>query len=115
MAVLLTGVMADFKESEKIQGELAASIKGLHKDLELVEPMSKKEAGAALLHLNSLIGIIINQFESNTWKQSAISEVIEKIDKEIAGMAANNMVPAYIVKMRNELNNIEKISNRIAA
>jgi hypothetical protein len=113
MAVLLTGVMSDFKESEKIPGELAASIKGLHKDLELVESLSKKEAAAALLHLNSLITIIIKQFESNTWKQSAISEVIEKIDKEIAEMAAKNMAPAYIVKMRNELNNIERISNRI--
>ena len=113
MAVLLTGVMSDFKESEKIPGELAASIKGLHKDFELVEPMAKKEAGGALLQLNGLITIIIKQFESNTWKQSAISEVIEKIDEEIAEMAATNMAPAYIVKMRNELNNIERISNRI--
>ena len=113
MAVLLTGVMSDFKESEKIPGELAASIKGLHKDLELVEPLSKKEAEAALLQLNSLITIIIKQFESNTWKQSAISEAIERIDKEIAEMAVKNMAPAYIVKMRNELNNIERISNRI--
>jgi predicted membrane chloride channel (bestrophin family) len=28
-------------------------------------------------------------------------------------MAITNMAPAYIVKMRNELNNIERISNRI--
>lgn len=113
MAVLLTGVMSDFKESEKIPGELAASIKGLHKDFELVKPMAKKEAGAALLQLNSLVTIVIRQFESNTWKQSEISETIESMDKEIAEMATTNMAPAYIVKMRNELNNIERISNRI--
>jgi hypothetical protein len=113
MAILLTGVMTDFKESEKIPGELAASIKALHKDFELLEFTAKKEAGVALMHLNSLISLIIKQFESNKWKQSEIAVIIEKIDNEIIVMAANNMAPAYVIKMRNELNNIEKISNRI--
>jgi hypothetical protein len=112
MAILLTGVMADFKESEKIPGELAASIKALHKDFELLEFTAKKETDRALMHLNSLISVIINQFESNKWKQSESFEIIEKIDNEME-MAAKNMAPAYVIKMRNELNNIEKISNRI--
>jgi hypothetical protein len=107
MAILLTGVMADFKESEKIPGELAASIKALHKDFELLEFTAKKETDRALMHLNSLISVIINQFESNKWKQSEIFEIIEKIDTEIREMAAKNMAPAYVIKMRNELNNIE--------
>ena len=113
MAILLTGVMADFKESEKIPGELAASIKALHKDFELLEFAAKKEVDRALMHLNSVIGVIINQFESNKWKQSDIVEIIDNIDDEIREMAAKNMAPAYVIKMRNELNNIEKISNRI--
>lgn len=113
MAILLTGVMADFKESEKIPGELAASIKALHKDFELLEFTAKEETGSALSHLNSLISVIINQFESNKWKQTEIGEIIEKIDNDIKLMAAKNMAPPYVIKMRNELNNIEKISNRI--
>jgi hypothetical protein len=113
MAILLTGVMADFKESEKIPGELAATIKALHKDFELLEFTAKEETGRALSHLNSLIRVIINQFESNKWKQTEIGEIIEKIDKDINLMAAKNMAPPYIIKMRNELNNIERISNRI--
>jgi hypothetical protein len=113
LAILLTGVMADFKESEKIPGELAAAIKALHKDFELLELIAKKEAGIALDHLNSLIGIIIHQFESNQWQQKEIGAVIEKIDQEIAVMVTQNVAPPYIIKLRNELNNIEKISNRI--
>jgi hypothetical protein len=89
------------------------SIKALHKDLELLEFMSKNETSSALLHLNSLISVIIRQFETNQWKQSEITQVIEKIDLDIAEMAAKNMAPAYVIKMRNELSNIEKISNRI--
>ena len=69
IAILLAGVMTDFKESEKIPGELAASIKALHKDFELLEFTAKKETDNALSHLNSLISVIINQFESNKWKQ----------------------------------------------
>ncbi len=113
MAILLSGVMTDFKESEKIPGDLAASIKSLHKDFELLEFAAKKEAGVALEHLNSLIGVIIHQFEANQWKQKEIGAQIEKIDREIAVMAAQNVPPPYIIKLRNELANIEKISNRI--
>jgi hypothetical protein len=113
MAILLTGVMTDFKESEKIPGELAAAIKALHKDFELLEFTVKVEAGLALNHLNNLIAVIIRQFESNQWKQKEIGDVIEKIDEEVAVMAAQNVAPPYIIKLRNELNNIEKISNRI--
>ena len=113
IAILLAGVMTDFKESEKIPGELAASIKALHKDFELLEFTAKKETDSALSHLNSLISVIINQFESNKWKQSEIGAIIEKIDNDIKVMAEKNMAPPYIIKMRNELHNIEKISNRI--
>jgi hypothetical protein len=113
MAVLLTGVMADFKESEKIPGELSASIKGLHKDFELTEHLAKKETGEALLHLESLICIIIKQFEANTWKQSVITDEIEKVDKAIIAMALKNVTPNYLIKMRTELNSIERISNLI--
>lgn len=113
IAILLAGVMTDFKESEKIPGELAASIKTLHKDFELLEFTAKKETDSALMHLNSLISVIIKQFESNKWKQSEIGEIIEKIDDDIKLMAAMNMPPPYVIKMRNELHNIEKISNRI--
>ena len=113
IAILLAGVMTDFKESEKIPGELAASIKALHKDFELLGFTAKKETESALLHLNSLISVIINQFESNKWRQSEIGEIIEKIDDEIRVMAEKNMPPPYVIKMRNELHNIEKISNRI--
>ncbi|MHB8139076.1 MAG: hypothetical protein ACYDGO_11920 [Smithellaceae bacterium] len=113
IAILLAGVMTDFKESEKIPGELAATIKALHKDFELLEVKAKKETGSALMHLNSLISVIINQFESNKWKQSEIGEIIDKIDDDIREMAAKDMAPPYVIKMRNELNNIEKISNRI--
>jgi len=113
IAILLAGVMTDFKESEKIPGELAASIKALHKDFELLGFTAKQETDSALLHISSLISIIIKQFESNKWKQSEISEIIEKIDNDMKVIAAKNIAPAYVVKMRNELNNIEKISNRI--
>lgn len=113
IAILLAGVMTDFKESEKIPGELAATIKALHKDFELLEFAAKKETDSALAHLNSLISVIINQFESNKWKQSEIGAIIEEIDNDIKVMAEKNMAPPYVIKMRNELNNIEKISNRI--
>lgn len=113
IAILLAGVMTDFKESEKIPGELAATIKALYKDFALLKFTAAQETGSARLHIKGLMRVIIKQFESNQWKQSEISEIIEKIDEDINAMAAKNMAPPYVIKMRNELNNIEKISNRI--
>ncbi len=113
IAILLAGVMTDFKESEKIPGELAATIKALNKDFTLLKFAAQEETGSARTHLKSLISVIIKQFESNKWKQSEISEIIEKIDEDVNAMAAKNMAPPYVIKMRNELNVIEKISNRI--
>lgn len=113
IAILLTGVMTDFKESEKIPGELAATIKTLYKDLTLLQFTAKQETDSARSHISSLMRVIIEQFESNQWKQSEISEIIEKIDRDINEMAAKNLAPPYVIKMRNELGGIEKISNRI--
>lgn len=113
LAVLLGGVMTDFKESEKIPGELSASIKALIKDFEAVKPLAGKKAGEALEHASELVSAIIGQFEANEWKQTKISAVVEKIDACVAAMAAGNLAPAYVIKMRNELNSIERLSNRV--
>ncbi len=94
IAILLAGVMTDFKESEKIPGELAASIKALHKDFELLGFTAKQETDSALLHISSLISIIIKQFESNKWKQSAISEIIEKISNRIDTIEETSFLPS---------------------
>jgi hypothetical protein len=105
--------MADFKESEKIPSELAASIKAIHKDIELIDTAYQKEAKAVHQQLKSLVDVVIHQFEKNQWKQTDLIEITEKIDGEVRAMAINNLAPAYAVKMRNELNNIEKLSNRV--
>ncbi len=43
IAIIFTGTLTDYKESEKIPGELAASIKVLYKDSKVIESVSNNE------------------------------------------------------------------------
>ena len=43
IAIIFTGTLTDYKESEKIPGELAASIKALYKDSKVIESVSNNE------------------------------------------------------------------------
>jgi hypothetical protein len=112
LAIILSGVMSDFKESEKIPGELSASIEALYKDSRLI---SKKEGVSTILnHIHELTHAIISNFQrKGTWKLTEINGSIDEVDRDIRVFAENGAPTALIVKLRVELGNIKKISNRV--
>jgi hypothetical protein len=112
IAIILSGVLADFKESEKIPGELTASIEALYKDTCL---LGKNEAVVEMLkHVRELTHAITANFQrKGSWKLSEINAVIDQIDEDIQNFAAKEAPIALIVKLRNELGNIKRLSNRV--
>jgi hypothetical protein len=112
IAIILSGVLSDYKESEKIPGELTASIEALYKDSLLV---GNQEVTAPLLnHVKDLIHTVITNFKrKDSWKLSEVNAVIDHIDDDIRGFNAQGTPITLIVKLRNELGNIKKLSNRI--
>lgn len=112
IAIILSGVLADFKESEKMPGELTASIEALYKDTMLV---GTEEATAGMLgHVRDLIHTIILNFKrKGSWKLTEVNGVIDQIDEDIRSFAEKGVAMALILKLRNELGNIKRISNRV--
>jgi hypothetical protein len=112
IAIILSGVLADFKESEKMPGELTASIEALYKDTMLV---GTKEAAANMLeHVRDLIHTIILNFKrKGSWRLTEVNNVIDQIDEDIRSFAEKGTPMALILKLRNELGNIKRISNRV--
>ncbi len=113
LAIIFGGVLSDFKESEKIPGELSASIKSLYKDFLLVSA-----GGEGIIdiksHIETLVQIVKADLDNgNMWELKKINYAMDRIDEDIRSLAAKGVPPPLIARMRNEMTNIDRISNRV--
>jgi hypothetical protein len=112
IAIILSGVLPDFKESEKMPGELAASIEALYKDTKLIG--TEGTAAEMLTHVKDLVHTVTQNFKrKGSWKLSEVNAVIDQIDDDIKSFAEKGVAIPLILKLRNELGNIKRISNRV--
>lgn len=113
IAILFTGILPDYKESEKIPGELSTSIKSLYKDVRISTVNDQRTFLDMQTNIKELLRVINSNLKNKTWKLREISSVTEKIEDSVYHLAQNNVSPNFISKMRSELSNIDRISNRI--
>lgn len=110
---LISGVLSDYKESEKIPSELAASLKTLSDDTYTIYKSKDSEKALRFMEFQkSLLSMLIKWF----YKKERTSTLLQKIssmndffvefDKE--GVQAN-----YIIKLKNEQNSLRKMVLRI--
>lgn len=112
IAIIFTGTLSDYKESEKIPGELAANLKSLYKDSLIIN----NESNGMQKHVRMLVSIINSNFsDKNYWKSGDINKAIDAIDEDIRSLMEKGLPPQWAVKLRNDLSNIERMSNRIEA
>ncbi len=112
IAIIFTGTLTDYKESEKIPGELAASLKALYKDSMMVQN-NDKITDDMRSHIRELLHVMISNFNKNVWDLDEIGSSMDSINDDICKLAENSVAPQFLVKLRSELINIDKISNRI--
>ncbi|MCZ7403115.1 MAG: hypothetical protein O8C61_12905 [Candidatus Methanoperedens sp.] len=112
IAIIFTGTLADYKESEKIPGELAASIKALYNDSKVL-PIDDELTSSMRTHIIELLHAINSNFRKNNWDLHEIDSTMNTINNDIRLLTGKGMAPPLIVKLRVELINIDKISNRI--
>lgn len=110
---LISGVLSDYKESEKIPNELTASIKSLSDDAYTIwksknSPAAREFIDFQKTFLDSLMMWFYKKERTKTLleKISQMNDFFVELDKE-------GIIPAYIVKMKNEQNNIRKLILRI--
>jgi hypothetical protein len=110
---LISGVLSDYKESERIPSDLAASIRTLFDDAYTIYKIKGSNNAMQLMEyqktfLKDLIDWLYKK-EKMKFIQKKISDMNNffiEMDKE--GVQAN-----YIIKMKNEQNNIRKLVMRI--
>lgn len=113
IAIIFTGTLTDYKESEKIPGELAASIKALYRDSRGARTSDEKTSSDMRSQVVGLLQVLISNFRNNTWKLEEINPALDRIDDSINRLAEKGLAPPLVVKLRAELTNIERMSNRI--
>jgi hypothetical protein len=112
LSILFAGAIPDYKESEKIPGEIAILMKDLYKDIHIV---CKDEEPRASMYqaVRRLVAIVARNFKEGTWKQHEMNRELDLIDAGIADLAENGAQPNYIIMMRNDVSAIERLSNRV--
>jgi predicted membrane chloride channel (bestrophin family) len=113
IAIIFSGVLTDYKESEKIPGELAASIKSLYRDTGVLLKIDESLARHIREHIVELIDTLESNFKNNRWTLREINPVTNKIDEDINTAYDKGLPPPMIVKMRNELAAIDRLIFRV--
>lgn len=113
IAIIFTGTFTDFKESEKVGGELAAALKALYNDSRVLLVTDEAPAAIFRTHVRDLHHTIYKSFMENNWNLPKINHEMNKINNDIRTLSYANVAPPLIAKLRNELGAIDRLSNRI--
>jgi hypothetical protein len=113
IAIIFTGTFTDFKESEKIGGELAGSLKALYNDSRVLPLTDEAPAQVFRTHVRDLHRTISTCFRENSFNLPDINREMNKINNDIRILSYLNVAPPLIAKLRNELGTIDRITNRV--
>ena len=110
---LISGVLTDYKESEKIPSELSASMKALLDDAYTIRKSKNSESAAQFIAFEkTFMQSLLNWFYK-TERTKSLFEKLSQMNDFFAEMDKEGIQPAYIVKMKNEQNNIRKLLLRV--
>jgi hypothetical protein len=110
---LISGVLADYKESEKIPSELSASLKTLFDDAYTIYKGKNSDTALQFIEFQrSFVSSLMDWFYKKERTRSILNKISRmndffiEFDKE--GVQAN-----YIIKLKNEQNSLRKMVLRI--
>jgi hypothetical protein len=112
MGFLLSGVLSDFKESEKIPGELVSSLSAIHDEFSNTYNYKDKELGKRGM---DIIFCLCGDIENWFFKKVKTHTILQKINilNGIYSELDKVIQPNYVVRLKNETSIIKKIIIRI--
>jgi len=113
IAIIFTGTMTDYKESEKIPGEIVTSIRSFYSDLALIRIPDKMLVQGMQEKTATLLRCINRNFRNNSWNLEEIDNAIDTINDDISKLVDLNVPPNFLIKLKTEMTNIDRVSHRI--
>jgi len=113
VAVIFTGTLTDYKESEKIPNEIAVSLLTVYQDCKLIRPADNQISLHLREHTQALARIIVENFRTNTSNNENVRAAIAQINEDLYTLVDQNAPPQYVNKIRTELGNIDRLTSRV--
>ena len=113
IAIIFAGTLTDYKESEKIPGEIVTSVRSLYSDLTLVRVKDTAVIAGMQGNVAGLIRCINRNFRDNTWDLDAMDRAIDTVTRDISTLVDEGVPPNFIIKLKSELTAIDRLSHRV--
>lgn len=110
---LISGVLSDYKESEKIPNELTASIKSLSDDAYTIWKSKNSQTARQFIDFQKTFLDSLMMWFYKKERTKILLEKLSQMNDFFVELDKEGIIPAYIVKMKNEQNNIRKLILRI--
>jgi hypothetical protein len=112
MGFLLSGVLSDYKESEKIPGEIASSINNIYSELiYLYDDKKIQKSNECMLYCQELSKAILEWF----YRKEKTTNLIAKTRylNSLYAKVENDTQANYIVRIKNEMSNLSRSIIRV--
>jgi hypothetical protein len=113
IAIIFAGTLTDYKESEKIPSEIATSIRSFYSDLDLIRVQDKTLVNRMQENTATLLRCINTNFRNNVWSMEDMNSAIDTINVDITKLVDLSVAPNYVIKLKTEMTNIDRISHRV--
>jgi hypothetical protein len=112
MGFLLTGVLSDYKESEKIPGEIASSINNIYSELIYLHDDKKIiKTKDCMLYCHELTNSILDWFHRKEKTTTLIAKT--RYLNSLFALIEDNTQANYIVRLKNEMSGLSKTIIRV--
>ncbi len=113
IAIIFAGTLTDYKESEKIPGEIVTSIRSLYSDLTLVRVKDMTLIAGMQGNVAGLVRCINRNFRNNTWDMEEMDMAIDAVITDISTLVDEGVPPNFIIKLKSEVTAIDRLSHRV--
>jgi hypothetical protein len=110
---LISGVLSDYKESEKIPSDLAASIKTIFDDSYTISKTKNSATARDLIEFQkSFLKSLLEWFYKKE-RTRCLLKMVSKMNDFFVELDKEGVQPNYIIKLKNEQNSLRKMILRI--
>jgi hypothetical protein len=110
---LISGVLSDYKESEKLPTEMAASLKSLLDDTYTVLKTKNSNTARQFLEFQKSFADSLTDWFYKKERTSSMLKKISMMNDFFIGFDKEGVQANYIIKMKNEQNSLRKMMMRI--
>lgn len=109
---LMSSILSDYKESERLPNELANSLENIFDDSFYVYKEKNNSAG---LEISKQIHVVTEKFKFWIKKEYRTKEMMNELEKINSNLhlLESSITANYIVRLKNELSNAKRIIGRI--